>query len=166
MSENTADSSSQERRVGPTVSRDKWYLHARQKLAKGYKLIVAKDGKKRANFWTAEKGFEMCAYEVARALVLSGELTPVGEHPLGLMYELVVPDAPPPKPKATKASKAPKPAPAPKEEDLDDLDNIDGDEEEDATEDDDLDLDVDEADETSEDEEDLTDLDDDEDVKL
>lgn len=166
MSENTADSSSQERRVGPTVSRDKWYLHARQKLAKGYKLIVAKDGKKRANFWTAEKGFEMCAFEVARALVQSGELTLVGEHPLGLMYELVVPDAPPPKAKTTKAPKPPKAAAAPKEEDLDEIDNLDGDEDEDAGEDDDLDLDVDEAEDSSEDEEDLTDLDDDEDVKL
>ncbi|MCA0269011.1 MAG: hypothetical protein LCH53_07315 [Bacteroidetes bacterium] len=164
MSENTADSSSQERRVGPTVSRDKWYLHARQKLAKGYRLIVAKDGKKRANFWTAEKGFEMCAYEVARALVQSGELTLVGEHPLGLMYELVVPDAPPPKAKVTKAPKPPKPAPAPKEDDLDDLDNLDGEEEDDDAAEDDLDLDV--ADDSSEDEEDLTDLDDDEDVKL
>ena len=99
MSENTTDQSSQERRVGPTVSRDKWYLHARQKLSKGYKLIVARDGKKRANFWTAEKGFEMCAFEVARALVLSGEVAHTGEHPLGNVYELIQTDVPAPKAK-------------------------------------------------------------------
>lgn len=161
MSENTADQSSQERRVGPTVSRDKWYLHAKQKLARGYKLIVARDGKKRANFWTPEKGFEMCAYEVARALVLSGEVHAVGEHPLGTMYELVEAPAPPPKAKASKA-KAPKPAPAPVEDEVE-LEALPADDTEDTSDDEDLDAD---AAEESEDEEDLGDLDDDEDVKL
>ena len=98
MNENTTEQGGQERRVGPTVSRDKWLVHARLKLAKGYQLIIAKDGKKRANFWHREKGFEMCAYDVARALVASGEVIPVGEHPLGLLYGPGTPPEPPPKP--------------------------------------------------------------------
>jgi len=88
MSENTSESGSSERRVGPTVSRDKWLLHARQKLARGYVLILAKGDKRRANFYLPEKGYEMCAYDVARALVSSGEVVPTGEHPLGTRYEL------------------------------------------------------------------------------
>ena len=166
MSENTTDQSSQERRVGPTVSRDKWYLHARQKLSKGYKLIVARDGKKRANFWTAEKGFEMCAFEVARALVLSGEVAHTGEHPLGNVYELIQTDAPAPKAKPSKAKPKPVKVVPPVEDEPDLLDPIATDDEE--TEDDvadDPDLD-DVAEEAEEDEDDLTDLDDDEDVKL
>lgn len=104
LSENAADSSNQERRVGPSVSRDKWSLHARQKLSKGYVLIVAAD-KRRANFWMREKGYEMCAFDVARALIASGDVIPTGEHHLGVVYELAAPYTPPPtrKPRPSRA---------------------------------------------------------------
>ncbi len=104
MSENATDSSNQERRVGPSVSRDKWSLHARQKLSKGYVLIVAAD-KRRANFWMREKGYEMCAFDIARALIVSGDVIPTGEHHLGVIYELAAPYTPPPtrKPRPSRA---------------------------------------------------------------
>jgi hypothetical protein len=88
MAENTSEAAGSERRVGPTVSRDRWMLHARQKLSRGYVLILAGGDKRRANFYLPEKGYEMCAYDVARALVQSGEVVPTGEHPLGTRYEL------------------------------------------------------------------------------
>lgn len=87
MLDQNKDANNAERRVGPTVSRDKWLLHARQKLAKGYVLIYT-TGKKRANFWHRDRGYEMCAFEVARALIASGEVHAVGEHHLGTMYQL------------------------------------------------------------------------------
>ncbi len=93
MSENTSDSNASGRRIGPSVSRDKWLAHARQKLARGYVLIVAAGGKRRANFYLPEKGYEMCAYDVARALVVSGEVVAAGEHPLGICYRLAPPAA-------------------------------------------------------------------------
>jgi len=94
MSETTTEQGGQERRVGPTVSRDKWANHAKIKLTRGYVLIVATD-KRRANFWLREKGYEMCAFDVARNLIAAGEIIPVGEHHLGTMYGLA-PEAPPP----------------------------------------------------------------------
>lgn len=87
MLDQNKDANNAERRVGPTVSRDKWLLHARQKLAKGYVLIYT-TGKKRANFWHRDRGYEMCAFEVARALIASGEVQAAGEHHLGTMYQL------------------------------------------------------------------------------
>lgn len=88
MSENTSEAAGTERRVGPSVSRDKWLLHARQKLSRGYVLILADGAKRRANFYMPAKGYEMCAYDVARTLVVSGEVVATGAHPLGTRYEL------------------------------------------------------------------------------
>ncbi len=108
MSENTPDASgNSERRVGPSISRDKWGLHARQKLSKGYVLIVAAE-KRRANFWMAEKGYEMCAFDIARVLIASGDVVPTGEHHLGTVYELAEPYTPPPtrKPRPSRAKAA------------------------------------------------------------
>lgn len=76
-----------ERRIGPSVSRDKWLSHARSKLQRGYVLIVGK-GKRTANFYSRDKGYEMCAFEVARALVSSGEIVASGDHHLGTVYTL------------------------------------------------------------------------------
>ena len=92
MSENTSESGGAERRTGPSVSRDKWLLHARQKLAKGYVLILAGGDKRSANFYMPERGYEMCAYDVARTLVQSGEVVAAGEHPLGTRYRLAAPE--------------------------------------------------------------------------
>ena len=97
----TASEGSGERRIGPSVSRDKWLSHARAKLQRGYVLIVGK-GKRTANFYSREKGYEMCAFEVARALVNSGEIAATGEHHLGTIYTLVAmpPDVTPARPPA------------------------------------------------------------------
>lgn len=83
----TANEGSGERRIGPSVSRDKWLSHARTKLQRGYVLIVGK-GKRTANFYSRDKGYEMCAFEVARALVSSGEVVASGDHHLGTVYTL------------------------------------------------------------------------------
>lgn len=102
MLDTTAEGSG-ERRIGPSVSRDKWLNHARTKLQRGYVLIVGK-GKRTANFYSRDKGYEMCAFEVARALVGSGEVVASGEHHLGTVYTLVaipsevVPSRPAPTP--------------------------------------------------------------------
>ena len=158
MSENAAESSNQERRVGPSVSRDKWAQHAKQKMARGYVLIVAAD-KRRANFWMREKGYEMCAYDIARALVASGDVVPTGEHHLGTIYELAAMPAPTPA-KKSKAAKAKPVAPpvAEVEEEPIDLPVVDADAE-------DLDDDADDADDDldADDEGDGADSDDDED---
>ncbi len=150
MSENAAESSNQERRVGPSVSRDKWAQHAKQKMARGYVLIVAAD-KRRANFWMREKGYEMCAYDIARALVASGDVAPTGEHHLGTVYELVAMPAPTP----AKKSKSAKPKPvappvAEVEEEPIDLPVVDADAE-DLDDEADDDLDADDADDADSD---------------
>ncbi len=100
-----------ERRIGPSVSREKWFLHARTKLQRGYVLIVGK-GKRTANFYSREKGYEMCAFEVARALVSSGEVVASGEHHLGTVYTL------------STAAPAPPPAPRPVREADDELEDL------------------------------------------
>ncbi len=79
---------SQERKVGPTVSKDKWLNHALVKLSRGYVLIVGTK-RRNANFHSNEKGYEMCAYDVARQLVRDGYVRKVREHYLGEVYELV-----------------------------------------------------------------------------
>lgn len=89
-----------ERRTGPSVSREKWLNHARTKLQRGYVLIVGK-GRRTANFYSRDKGYEMCAFDVARTLVTSGELVVSGEHYLGTMYSLTstaTPEMPRPRP--------------------------------------------------------------------
>jgi hypothetical protein len=101
--ETTAQSESQERRIGPTVSRDKWLNHARSKLSRGYVLIVGTE-RKTANFHSSEKGYEMCSYQVARQLIKDGTVVKVREHHLGDVYELSEPPEP--------SSRSRKPAPA------------------------------------------------------
>jgi len=73
--------------TSPTVSREKWEVHALRKLAKGYVLIVSKE-RKNANFHSPTKGYEMCAYQVARKLVKDGLVEQTREHHLGAVYEL------------------------------------------------------------------------------
>lgn len=89
-----------ERRIGPSVSRDKWLSHARTKLQRGYVLIVG-NGRRTANFYSRDKGYEMCAFDIARALVNSGEVLASGEHYLGTVYTLTdtaPPQMPQPRP--------------------------------------------------------------------
>ncbi len=89
-----------ERRIGPSVSRDKWLSHARTKLQRGYVLIVG-NGRRTANFYSRDKGYEMCAFDIARALVGSGEVVASGEHYLGTVYSLTdtaTPEMPRPRP--------------------------------------------------------------------
>lgn len=85
--ESTGDRDLQDRRVGPTVSKDKWANHARQKMLKGYVLIVGTT-RRTANFYSKEKGYEMCAYNVAKQLVKEGIVVKTGTHHLGDVYEL------------------------------------------------------------------------------
>jgi hypothetical protein len=94
--ESSGDRDLQDRRVGPTVSKDKWVNHAKAKMAKGYVLIVG-TARRNANFYSKEKGYEMCAYNVAKQLIKEGAVVKTGEHHLGEVYELVAP--PPPEPK-------------------------------------------------------------------
>lgn len=79
---------SQEKKIGPTVSKDKWLNHALAKLSRGYVLIVGTE-RKTANFHSREKGYEMCAYNVARQLIRDGHVRKLREHHLGEVYELV-----------------------------------------------------------------------------
>lgn len=76
-----------ERRTGPTVTRDRWVNHARQKLARGYVLIVSST-RKNANFYSPQKGYEMCAFDVARKLIAEGLVEKTRKHHLGDVYEL------------------------------------------------------------------------------
>ncbi|HET6567423.1 MAG TPA: hypothetical protein VFG50_05620 [Rhodothermales bacterium] len=85
--ETSSSSDYQEKRVGPTVSKDKWVNHAKAKLARGYVLIIGKQ-RRNANFYLRAKGFEMCPYNVAKQLVKDGIVVEAGEHPLGTMYRL------------------------------------------------------------------------------
>ena len=78
-----------DRRIGPTVSKDKWLNHARVKLTRGYVLIIGTT-RRTANFYSREKGYEMCAYNVARQLVKDGAVIKTGQHQLGDVYELVM----------------------------------------------------------------------------
>lgn len=91
--ETTGERESQERRIGPTVSKDKWLNHAKTKLNRGYVLIVGTE-RKTANFHSREKGYEMCSYQVARQLIKDGAVRKVREHHLGDVYELTAPPEP------------------------------------------------------------------------
>lgn len=85
--ETSSERESQERRIGPTVSKDKWVNHAKNKLSRGYVLIVGTQ-RKNANFYSQEKGYEMCAYNVARQLIKDGQVRKIRDHHLGDVYEL------------------------------------------------------------------------------
>ena len=84
------DAGSAERTTAPTVSREKWLLHAQAKLARGYVLIVGTE-RRVANFYQAGKGYETCAYPVAKQLIKNGLVAPVRAHHLGTVYALQVP---------------------------------------------------------------------------
>lgn len=86
--EPTSERDTQERKIGPTVSKDKWVNHARNKLQRGYVLIVGTE-RKNANFYSKDKGYEMCAYNVARQMIKDGLVQKVRPHHLGDVYELV-----------------------------------------------------------------------------
>lgn len=87
----TSDSFSPEVRISPSVSKEKWAVHAKTKLANGYILIVS-DLRRNANFFRAGKGYETCAYNVALQLVREGSVTKAYDHHLGTAY-LLSPDA-------------------------------------------------------------------------
>lgn len=87
--ESSNDRDLQDRRVGPTVSKDKWANHAKLKMSKGYVLIVG-TSRRNANFYSKDKGYEMCAYNVAKQLIKEGIVVKTGEHHLGEVYELTV----------------------------------------------------------------------------
>lgn len=81
------DSEYRESRSAPTVSRDKWILHARAKLDKGYSLIIS-EGRKNASFFLAGRGYEPCPFVTAKRLVELRVVEPSGKHPLGALYTL------------------------------------------------------------------------------
>lgn len=85
--ETSGDRDFQERRTGPTVSKDKWVNHARAKMLRGYVLIIGNE-RRTANFYLAGKGYEMCPYNVAKQLVKEGLVTKAGDHNLGSVYRL------------------------------------------------------------------------------
>ena len=89
----------QERRTGPTVSKEKWVNHAKAKLSRGYVLIVGKN-RKTANFYLKNKGYEMCGYDVAKQLIKDGLVVESGEHSLGTVYALAVDSTQPAPPRA------------------------------------------------------------------
>lgn len=97
--------------TSPTVSREKWEVHALRKLAKGYVLIVSKE-RKNANFHSPTKGYEMCAYQVAKKLVNDGLVEQTREHHLGAVYELA---------DEVREGLQKQPKPMPKDEDEEDL---------------------------------------------
>lgn len=89
----------QDYRFPPTVTRDKWRSHILTKLNRGYVLIVSSE-KRIANFFMRGKGYESCAFDVARQLVNSGLLVKAFDHHLGTAYTLAEPLelTPPPPP--------------------------------------------------------------------
>lgn len=103
--EPTSERDTQERKIGPTVSKDKWVNHARGKLSRGYVLIVGTE-RKNANFYSREKGYEMCAYNVARQMIKDGLVHKVRHHHLGDVYELVDVPAELERPGVTEASRS------------------------------------------------------------
>ncbi len=107
----TSEKNSGERKVGPTVTKDRWVSYARQKLSKGYVLIVSAS-RKNANFYSPAKGYEMCAYDVARKLIADGLIVKTRAHHLGDVYELT----------SDAIDAAPAPAPPVIDDDDDDLD--------------------------------------------
>ena len=84
--ETTSEKNAGERKVGPTVTKDRWVSYARQKLARGYVLIVS-TSRKNANFYSPAKGYEMCSYDVARRLIADGLIVKTRAHHLGDVYE-------------------------------------------------------------------------------
>ena len=78
-----------ERTTAPTVSKEKWLHHAQAKMARGYVLIVGTE-RRVANFYQPGKGYETCAYNVAKQLIKSGLVAPVRTHHLGTVYTLQV----------------------------------------------------------------------------
>jgi hypothetical protein len=154
--ESSSDQDSAERKIGPTVTKDRWINHARNKLAKGYVLIVS-TSRKNANFYSPVKGYEMCAYDVAKKLIADGTIIKTRAHHLGDVYELSGP--------------LPQVAPAPKKrvidpddepdfiEDIPDVD--DADDEEDQLDDDSGDDDIVSEEEDDDFEDDDDDVDDD-----
>ncbi len=72
----------------PSVSRERWHAHVLTKMNKGYRLIIGE--RKSANFHHPAHGYETCSHEVARKMMLSGEIVPVGSHRLGTIYALPV----------------------------------------------------------------------------
>lgn len=82
-----SSSSSSEFRSSPTVSKDKWAMHARTKLLKGYVLIIA-HGRRTASFFKEGRGFEPCPFKIAKALVEMGLVEEAGPHFLGTKYVL------------------------------------------------------------------------------
>lgn len=77
----------QDKQTSPTVSKDKWLVHARAKLTKGYILIVSTE-RRSANFYKSGSGYEMCAYKVATELVQRGIVKKQKDHYLGTAYVL------------------------------------------------------------------------------
>ena len=130
--ETSNDLGGPERSTAPTVSKEKWLNHARAKMARGYVLIIGTE-RRVANFYQPGKGYEMCAYNVAKQLVKEGIVAPTRTHHLGTVYELQVA----PEVKQDVRPKPPKPRPEP-ESDVDVfLESLDDD-----VPDDDPDLDV------------------------
>lgn len=82
-----SSSSSSEFRSSPTVSKEKWAMHARAKLLKGYVLIIA-DGRRTASFFKEGRGFEPCPFKIAKALVEMGLVEEAGTHFLGTRFVL------------------------------------------------------------------------------
>jgi hypothetical protein len=87
MESSSGSSGSSEFRISPTVSKEKWAIHARAKLLKGYVLIVARE-RKTASFFKEGRGFEPCPYKVAKALIELGMIEEAGNHFLGIKYVL------------------------------------------------------------------------------
>ncbi len=88
MSEDYLDS-----RAAPSVSREKWALHAHAKMSKGYVLIVS-TARKSANFFMPGKGYDPCPIITAKRLIEQGLVVADGRHPLGERY-ILAPDADP-----------------------------------------------------------------------
>lgn len=91
-----SSSSSSEIRSSPTVSKEKWAMHARAKLLRGYVLIIA-NGRRTASFYKEGRGFEPCPFKIAQALVEMGLVEEAGTHFLGTRY-LLSAEAPTPPP--------------------------------------------------------------------
>jgi len=87
MESSPSSSSSSEYRISPTVSKEKWAVHARAKLMKGYVLIVARE-RRTASFFKEGRGFEPCPFKIAKALIEMGMIEEAGPHFLGTKYML------------------------------------------------------------------------------
>ena len=82
-----SSSGSSEYRISPTVSKEKWAVHAQKKLQKGYVLIIA-HGRRTASFFKEGRGFEPCPFKIAKALAEMGMVEDAGPHFLGTKYIL------------------------------------------------------------------------------